>query len=82
MNWIRTVVEPRIVEDWRDFWRWWSMRWMAVAGAVTAAWATYPEEIKRVIPPQYMKLFLLVLIVLSIAARVMKKPDCNTGDQQ
>lgn len=79
LDYIKTVVEPHIVDDWRSFWRWWSLRWMAVAGSITAAWATYPEEIKKVVPPEYMKLLLLVIIVASMAARILRKPDQPEG---
>ena len=35
---------PRIVDNWRSAWRWWSIRFSGLAIASEAAWATLPPE--------------------------------------
>ncbi|WCF59062.1 holin [Pseudomonas phage UF_RH5] len=76
--------KPELIEDWRNWWRFWSVRLAAVGTAVTgvliafpdaalAAWAILPEEFKSAIPPQYMPLIGVGVFALSIVARLIRQ---------
>lgn len=82
--------KPELIEDWRDFWRFWSVRLAAVGTAITgllvafpdaalAAWAILPHELKSSIPPQYMPLIGVVVFALSIVARLVKQKNLHKG---
>lgn len=82
--------KPELIEDWRNWWRFWSVRLAAVGTAITsllvafpdaalAAWAILPHELKSSIPPQYMPLIGVVVFALSIVARLVKQKTLNKG---
>ena len=73
-----------LIEDWRNFWRFWSVRLGIVGSALTAAlvafpdvalsaWAMLPADLKAFLPERYMPLFGVAVFVLSMAARVVKQ---------
>ena len=77
-------IKLELIEDWRNFWRFWSVRLGIVGSAITgvliafpdaalAAWAILPHELKSSIPPQYMPLIGVVIFVASLIARAIKQ---------
>ena len=73
-----------LIEDWRNFWRFWSVRLGIVGSAVTAvliafpdvalsAWAMMPADLKSAIPEHYMPLIGVVIFVASLIARAIKQ---------
>lgn len=85
--------KPELIEDWRDFWRFWSVRLAAVGTAITgllvafpdaalAAWAILPHELKSSIPPQYMPLIGVVVFALSIVARLIRQDSLRDKDNE
>lgn len=82
--------KPELIENWRECWRFWSVRLAAVGTAITgllvafpdaalAAWAILPHELKSSIPPQYMPLIGVVVFALSIVARLVKQKNLHKG---
>jgi hypothetical protein len=74
----------QLIEDWRNFWRFWSVRLGIVGSAVTAvliefpdvalsAWARMPPYLKAPIPERYMPLIGVVIFVASLVARAIKQ---------
>lgn len=74
----------QLIEDWRNFWRFWSVRLGIVGSAVTAvliafpdvalsAWAMMPADLKAAIPERYMPLIGVVIFVASLIARAIKQ---------
>ena len=85
--------KPELIEDWRNWWRFWSVRLAAVGTAITgllvafpdaalAAWAILPHELKSSIPPQYMPLIGVVVFALSIAARLVRQDSLRGKDNE
>lgn len=77
-------MKPELIENWRQCWRFWSVRLAAVGTALTGlliafpdaalyAWALMPVEFKAAIPPQYMPLIGVGVFVLSIVARLIRQ---------
>lgn len=77
-------VKLQLIEDWRNFWRFWSVRLGIVGSAVTAvliafpdvalsAWAMMPADLKAAIPERYMPLIGVVIFVASLIARAIKQ---------
>ena len=74
----------QLIEDWRNFWRFWSVRLGIVGSAITgvliafpdvalSAWAMMPADLKSVIPERYMPLIGVVIFVASLIARAIKQ---------
>lgn len=85
--------KPELIEDWRECWRFWSVRLAAVGTAITgllvafpdaalAAWAVMPVEFKDAIPPQYMPLVGVVVFALSIVARLIRQDSLRGKDNE
>jgi hypothetical protein len=74
----------QLIEDWRNFWRFWSVRLGVIGSALTAvlvafpdvalsAWAMMPADLKAYLPERYMPLFGVAVFVLSLIARAIKQ---------
>ena len=77
-------IKLELVEDWRNFWRFWSVRLGIVGSAITgvfiafpdvalSAWAMMPADLKAAIPERYMPLIGVVIFVASLVARAIKQ---------
>lgn len=73
-----------LIEDWRNFWRFWSVRLGVIGSALTAfliafpdhalqVWALLPADLKAYLPERYMPLVGVAIFVLSLIARVIKQ---------
>ena len=76
--------KPELIEDWRNFWRFWSVRLGIVGSAITgvliafpdvalSAWAMMPADLKSAIPERYMPLIGVIIFVASLIARAIKQ---------
>ncbi len=85
--------KPELIEDWRNFWRFWSVRLGIIGSAITgvliafpdaalAAWAILPHELKSSIPPQYMPLIGVVVFALSIVARLIRQDSLRDKENE
>lgn len=74
----------QFIKDWRNWWRFWSIRLGAIGATLTTyliaspdaalyAWSILPQELKDAIPPQYTPLIGVAIFVLSMLARVIKQ---------
>lgn len=77
-------IKLELIEDWRNFWRFWSVRLGIVGSAITgvliafpdvalSAWAMMPADLKAAIPERYMPLVGVVIFVASLIARAIKQ---------
>ena len=73
-----------LIEDWRKFWRFWSVRLGIIGSAITgvliafpdvalSAWAMMPADLKSAIPERYMPLIGVGIFVASLIARAIKQ---------
>lgn len=80
MGLLRTV-NLRLVNDAHQWWRWGSIRFLAVGGAIQAALLTTPDAVKEHVPDailQGMATFSLFCIVAAGVSRVVtptEKPN-------
>lgn len=54
--------KPRLVEDWRDGWKWISSNSMLVATSIIGTWTMIPEDMRERFDENYI--FILVIIIL------------------
>lgn len=80
--------KPELIDDWKNSWRFWSVRFATVGTAITGllvafpdaaltAWAVMPDELKAAIPPHYMPLIGVGVFAFSIVARVLKQKSLD-----
>jgi hypothetical protein len=78
MEWLKT----RLVDDCRDFLRWWSVRMTLIGGiigGVLTAMPSMPPEVQTALPVKYRVAALAIWTIASLAARVAKQPDKASG---
>lgn len=77
-------IKIQLIEDWRNFWRFWSVRLGVIGSALTGwlvafpdqalqVWALLPADLKAYLPEQYMPLVGVAIFVLSLIARAIKQ---------
>ena len=77
-------IKLELIEDWRNFWRFWSVRLGIIGSAITgvliafpdvalSAWAMMPADLKSAIPERYMPLIGVIILVASLIARAIKQ---------
>ena len=82
-----------LIDDWRQCWRFWSIRLGALGSALTGffiawpeaalhAWALLPEELRAAIPPHLMPLIGVGVFVLAMVARLLKQSKLQKGKGQ
>jgi len=70
--------------EWKDWWRWWSVRVIALGvflhtwvlfdpGAVLWVWRMLPEPLASLIPNQVVAAVSVVLFLLALAMRLTKQ---------
>ena len=85
-------IKIELIEDWRNFWRFWSVRLGIVGSAITgvliafpdvalSAWAMMPADLKSVIPERYMPLIGVGIFVASLIARAIKQTKLEPKEE-
>lgn len=65
----------RLVDDFKQGWRWFSVQAMALALAIQGAWEVIPDDMKASIPPALVTYTTLGLLVLGIVGRLVKQGE-------
>lgn len=66
----------KLVPDWRQAWRWFSVWAMTLAIAVQATWELAPLDLKQKIPPDWMPYVTIGVLIAGIIGRlVSQSPD-------
>ncbi|MGE0178997.1 MAG: hypothetical protein AB7O91_04150 [Sphingomonas sp.] len=63
----------KLIADWRDVLRHWSLWLGSAAAVVLATWALLPVETRALFPPRFGELFPLALALASLAAKFIKQ---------
>lgn len=83
-DWLRA----QLIEDWRSFWRFWSVRlgalglslqtiMLALPDAARETWNTLPADLKAVLPVHFVSWVSWGLIAAGLIARVVKQGKSN-----
>lgn len=78
------------IEDWRQAWRFWSVRLAAAGGALQALlawwpdaalvmWNSMPDEVKALLPQSAVMTLPLLFFAASIVARILKQKNIPNG---
>jgi hypothetical protein len=72
----------KLVDDWRQCWRWVSVHCMAINTAILGTWAMLPEEFKQSFDARTIAFAAVIVSVLGIAGRLIDQyPKNKTTDE-
>lgn len=85
LNRILSFARDHMVDDAHDWWRWWSVRLLAVAlalqtlqlaspDALIAFWQSVPLSLRSMLPPWLDDLITVALMLAALVARHWKQP--------
>lgn len=63
----------KLVDDAKDFWKWYSTWAMSLAAAIPFAWQEAPQDIKDKIPEEWMPWIVAAVLVAGLVGRVKKQ---------
>jgi hypothetical protein len=66
---------PGTEPQWREAWRWGSMRVLALLALVSAVWEFAGPELLAFIPADYHNLVMLLAALAGMVLRLRKSPD-------
>lgn len=61
----------RLVRNWRQSWRWFSVNCMTLAAAIQGGWVALPEDMKAGIPAPWVSMASVAVLVLGIIGRLI-----------
>jgi hypothetical protein len=63
----------RLIEEWRQAWRWFSCQAMALAAAVQGAWVAVPDDMKAHMPGWIATASTIALLLAGIGGRLVQQ---------
>lgn len=60
----------KLVDDWRDFWKWSSTHVAAIVAVAPLAWQQLPHEFKAMVPDSVMPYIGAAMFVAFVLARL------------
>jgi hypothetical protein len=80
----------KLVHNWRQAWRWWSVRVSALGAALSAlaigapdlilsAWSNLPPDAREALPFRLSMIVPTILFALNILARILKQRERHDG---
>ena len=60
----------KLIDDWRQSWKYFSVHALVIAGAIPPVWAEYPD-LKSLIPAGYMGLATVLVALCGLIGRVV-----------
>lgn len=63
----------KLVDDWKQGWKWVSTQSMGAAIAFLTTWALMPEDLKAHVPPDIAAIIAVILLVLGFIGRFLKQ---------
>jgi hypothetical protein len=59
----------KLVDNWRQGWKWVSVWCMALSGAVLTSWQTLPDDWKAMLPQAFLQRYIGPLLLIGIIGR-------------
>jgi hypothetical protein len=61
----------KLVADWKSAWAWFSVQFVAAAGAVQLSLLAFPDEVRAWLPDWLTHLMAMVLLVAAVLGRLI-----------
>jgi len=72
------MLKLKLIEEWKDAKRWFSIHAMLWASVVQIVWAELPEDLKSYLPSKYVSILTVTLLVLGIGGRLVNQETNKT----
>ncbi|AKJ28852.1 hypothetical protein [Caldimonas brevitalea] len=72
----------KMIPNWRQAWRMFSVNAMVVALALQGTWAAMPDDLKGNLPAWLLQGLTVSLLVLGIAGRLVQQPKLSDESEQ
>ncbi|WP_230769790.1 DUF7940 domain-containing protein [Sphingomonas sp. Leaf4] len=83
----------KLTPDWRQAWRWWSVRLSALGSllcafalaspdTLLAVWQALPADVVALLPERLVAIVPLILFTLTIGARLVQQQPAEVPDDQ
>ena len=69
----------KLIDNWRDAWRFSSVWAMTAATAIQGAWIALPLDLRTTLPPWLPQTIAIALLLLGIFARIVKQKNLSGG---
>lgn len=69
----------KLVDDWKQAWKWLSVNCMAVAAAIQGAWISLSDDIRSELPQYAIHIATIAILVAGIGGRLIQQ---NKKDDQ
>ena len=63
----------KLITEWRQTWRWFSMQAMVAVAAIQGGWAAMPDDLKVHFPARLVTALSIGLLLLGIGGRLVKQ---------
>ncbi|HBW9979169.1 hypothetical protein [Klebsiella pneumoniae] len=63
----------KLIENWQSAWKMWSVRILAALAIVATSWVAVPDNVKALIPDQYLCYVVGFVSVCAAIARIIKQ---------
>lgn len=64
---------PKLVDDWRQAYRWLSVNCMALATAIQGTWMTLGDDMRSELPKYAIHIATIAILVAGITGRLVKQ---------
>lgn len=64
------MLKARLVSNWRNSWKWFSIHCFTLTGIINATWLEIPPDMKSALPGKYLVISTIVLAALGILGRI------------
>lgn len=71
--------KPKLVQDWKTSWKWFSVQSNAINVAFLATWSMLPEKFQEALPMPYVIGIAITILVLGTIGRLVKQ-DAGTDN--
>ena len=61
----------KLVDDWKNFWKWWSVRITTVLAVIGPVWLSLPPELQDDLPVELLPYVSPVVLMSIVVARVL-----------
>lgn len=68
-------MKPKLVDNWRQSWRWYSQQAFAAAGALQGTWMMVPDDLKSRAPDNIVNWVTLAILTLGFIGRYIPQGD-------
>jgi hypothetical protein len=65
----------KLIANWRDAWRFYSVQALAIIAALPIVWASLPPEWQAEVPSGWIKVMVVAVALSGILGRVLQQPS-------